>query len=82
MARVDRGIKFCEFDGLIIFPNRKEKQVVFLEVKNRKEHAGVGKTELIKKLKKLEITYEDDMVIQQKKGAKFYYSICRNGMQE
>ena len=30
------NLPFCEFDGLLIFPNRKEEQVVFLETKNKK----------------------------------------------
>lgn len=51
------GHKLCEFDGIIIFPMRKEKQVVLLEAKNTTHAPSYGRKCLCKKLKTLEIPY-------------------------
>lgn len=68
--------KLCEFDGLVIFPNRKEKQLLFLEAKNRDKKAGRGRKELIKKIKKLGLKMEDEnQVIKDNMDAYFEYSI-------
>ena len=37
------GQKLCEFDGMIIHPMRKKKQIVFLEAKNTKVNPSRGK---------------------------------------
>lgn len=43
----------CEFDGLIIYPNRSEEQVIFLEAKLMKSKSTKAKTDLHAKLKDL-----------------------------
>ena len=57
----------CEFDGLIMYPNRDTnnelKQIVFLESKNMKE-AGKAKKCLCKKLNKLGIEYNPKDIVQ------------------
>ena len=57
----------CEFDGLIVYPNRDAnnelKQIVFLESKNMKE-AGKAKKCLCKKLNKLGIEYNPKDIVQ------------------
>lgn len=37
------GREICEFDGIIIHPMRKTKQIVFLEVKNTLRSPSYGK---------------------------------------
>lgn len=50
--------ELCEIDGMILYPNRRKNNVVFLEAKNTSESAK-AKPKLIRKLKKLSIQYED-----------------------
>ncbi|NMD37659.1 MAG: hypothetical protein GYA87_03135 [Christensenellaceae bacterium] len=49
--------KLCEFDGMIIHPNRDNNQIIILEAKNTKNSKYLAKKCLSKKLKKLNITY-------------------------
>ena len=53
---------FCEFDGMLLYPNRKNGQIVFLEAKNKNEKPGTGKRELGEKLLKLRIPFEDGAI--------------------
>ncbi len=69
----DRSI--CEFDGMIIFPNRNNEQVVLLEAKNRKRKKSVGKKDLMKKLDALGIPYSADDIEVNGKDAIYRYSI-------
>ena len=45
--------QLCEFDGLVIFPNRREKQLLFLEAKNRDTKPERGRKDLIKKIREI-----------------------------
>ena len=60
----EKNSKLCGFDGMIIFPNRKERQVVFLKAKNRKNNPTVGKTELMKKMHKLQLSYKEEIQVK------------------
>lgn len=53
--------ELCEIDGMILYPNRRQQNIVFLEAKNTFESAK-AKPKLLKKLKKLSIQYEDKNV--------------------
>lgn len=53
--------ELCEIDGMILYPNRRQQNIVFLEAKNTFESAR-AKPKLLKKLKKLSIQYEDKNV--------------------
>lgn len=51
-----------EYDGIIIFPNRKEKQIVFLEAKNGRRNNGQAEKCLSDKLNDSNIFYlEEDI---------------------
>ncbi len=45
----------CEFDGIIIYPNRTEKQVVLIEAKNTRRKPGYGENCLRTKLMSLDL---------------------------
>ena len=47
----------CELDGMIIYPDRKEKQIMFLEAKNKKVR-GQAVDCLLEKLRELGISYQ------------------------
>ena len=66
-----------EFDGLIIFPNRRAKQIVFLEAKNRRHRCGRKKASdcLIEKLDDNGITYNRDSITEIERDAYMYYSV-------
>lgn len=51
------GRKLCEFDGIVIHPLRKQKQVLFLEAKNTADKPSLAKNCLIGKLDKLSFSY-------------------------
>lgn len=42
-----------EFDGLVIFPNRREKQLLFLEAKNREKKPEKGQRDLINRINEI-----------------------------
>lgn len=65
----------AEFDGLILFPNRIEKQVIFVESKNRKEQPSHSKNCLIDKFESLGIRYSEEDICIFNKDCKYYYSI-------
>lgn len=52
--------EFCEFDGMIIHPMRKQNQIILLEAKNTKQKPGFGKNCLKSKLKKLGINNDSE----------------------
>lgn len=58
----DNQMELNEYDGIIIFPNRKEKQVVFLEAKNKKLKSKNGKSALTSKLRNIGIKFKYDDV--------------------
>ncbi|WP_244270423.1 hypothetical protein [Proteiniborus ethanoligenes] len=57
-----QGKKLCEFDGMIIYLNRKNNQVIFLEAKNTTNSPFFAKKCLGDKLKKLNIPFTEDSV--------------------
>ena len=61
-----------KISGMIIFPNRKERQVVFLEAKNRKNNPSVGKTELMKKMHKLQLSYKEEILVKGKDAVLYF----------
>ena len=74
--------KKCEFDGLVIFPNRREKQLLFLEAKNREKKPERGRRDLINRIneigrnEKSGVKLEDeDQVIRVNMDAYFEYTI-------
>ena len=57
------GKMLCEFDGIIIYPNREAEQVVLIEAKNTYEKPSYGKKCLIGKLKKLGMSFTSSDVV-------------------
>ena len=56
------GKKLCEFDGLIIYPMRKNNQAVFLEAKNRNRQPAYAKKCLKEKFDKLSLNYMEENI--------------------
>lgn len=71
----------CEFDGLLIFPNRTEGQVIFMEAKNKKDKGksrnGLEEAKdcLMEKFDKLKLHYEEEKILVKGKDAIFTYDI-------
>ncbi len=74
-AKEKSGKKLCEFDGVILFPTRKQKSIVFLEAKNTKDKPAFGKVCLTEKLVKLNIPFNEDDIQIQGKDAVLYYEM-------
>lgn len=71
----EEGKQLCEFDGMIIFPNRHSEQIVFLEAKNRKEKVFTSKRDLSDKLRKLHITFNEDDIQINGKDSILYHTL-------
>lgn len=71
----EQGKMICEFDGMIIYPNRSCNQIVFLEAKNTKEKPAYGKKCLAKKLRKLKIPFDERTIQINGKDAVLHYDI-------
>lgn len=56
------GRKLCEFDGMVIYPMRKQSQVIFMEAKNTSNAPSFGKKCLCEKLDKLKLAYNKSEV--------------------
>ncbi|WIV13606.1 hypothetical protein [Proteiniborus sp. MB09-C3] len=56
------GKKLCEFDGMIIHPNRKSSQVILMEAKNTSTTPSYGKKCLCEKLDKIGYVYNKDSI--------------------
>lgn len=69
-----RDLTFCEFDGMILFPMRKQKEVVFLEAKNSNETSRANHC-LCKKLSKLNLKYNKDEIEMHGQDAKLHISL-------
>lgn len=69
------GRKLNEFDGIIIHPMRKEKQVIFLEAKNRDRKPSFGKNCLMEKFDNFSFKYVADDVMIVDFDAYWKYSI-------
>lgn len=70
-----QGKKLCEFDGLILFPSRKQKQVMFLEAKNTRDKPTCGKSCLMEKLSKLNIPINESDIEIHGKDAVLHYDL-------
>lgn len=64
----------CEFDGLVIFPTEKEKQILFLESKNMNE-GGKAKKCLYSKFKNLKILCDRNQIESHEQDVYLYKSI-------
>lgn len=69
------GRKLCEFDGIIIHPMRSEKQVIFLEAKNRKVKPSTARNCLSEKFNNFTIKYNKDDIIIVNCDAYFSFTI-------
>ncbi len=67
--------KECEFDGLVIFPFRKYKQVVFFEAKNKKTRKSKAKKELYENLCNIDCCVCEDEIYVLEYSAYVFYSI-------
>lgn len=65
----------AEFDGMILYPMRKEKQVIFLEAKHTKRQPLFGKKCLGDRLAKLGIHYNEEEILVDRHDAWLSYSI-------
>jgi hypothetical protein len=65
----------CEFDGMLLFPNRKSGQIVFLEAKNTRYEPSYGRNCLIEKLEKLRIPYEEENIKLDCHDAYYIYNV-------
>lgn len=65
--------ELCELDGLIIHPNRKEEQIIFLEAKLLKRRSTIARTDLSMRFKKLGFSIpSDDLILV---GNDCYYTM-------
>ncbi len=65
----------AEFDGLVIFPNRHENQIVFVESKNIKRRPSISKNCLIKKFESIGVKFSEENISTFNKDSKYYYTI-------
>lgn len=72
------GKKLCEFDGMIIHPNRKSNQVILLEAKNTSNAPSYAKKCLCEKLDKIGYTYNKDNI--KIKGYDAYLNLSIDGI--
>ena len=71
----DYTTKIAEFDGLIIFPNRKEGQIIFVESKNTKDQPSYSKRCLIEKFKTFNLSYDEDEICLLDMDCMYRYTI-------
>lgn len=64
-----------EYDGVVLYPNRKSKQMVFLEAKNKKLKSDNGRTALKKKLDNAGFNYDADDIVVVGKDCYYEYTI-------
>ena len=69
------GQMLCEFDGMIIHPNRTKNQITFLEAKNHTYKRSDAKNCLVEKFNKLSIAYKDDEITIVGYDAYMVYSV-------
>lgn len=58
--RKENERKMSEFDGLILYPMRKDKQIIFLEAKNRYRQPNFAKNCLSEKLSLFSFSYDKE----------------------
>lgn len=71
----EKNKELCEFDGIIIYPNRQKEQLIFLEAKNIKEKKSTAKNCLCEKLDKLDLPYNVKDIITVRYDAYLKYNI-------
>ena len=64
----------CEFDGLVIYPTKKEEQILFLESKNTNER-GKAKKCLCRKFKRLNLSCDMNQIQSHKQNVYTYQTI-------
>lgn len=69
------GKHLCEFDGMIIYPNRGDKQVVFLEAKNTGKNPSKAMNCLVEKFENFTFDYKKKDIQTLDYDAFFEYSI-------
>lgn len=69
------GQKLCEIDGIVIYPQRKDKQIIMLEAKNTDEKPGYGAKCLAKKMKKLGWKYDRKQILVTEHDASYNFSV-------
>lgn len=66
-----------EYDGILIYPNRKSGQIVFFEAKNkRKTNTKSARQCLIEKLENVKIIYEKDLIKTKNHDCFYEYTIA------
>jgi len=66
----------CEFDGIIVFPMRKQGQLVLLEAKNTMQSARASNC-LGQKLQKLKIGYENVNMVKHEQDVSMQINITK-----
>lgn len=66
---------YVEFDGMIVFPNRVENQLIFCEAKNRDQKPGTAKKDLKRKFAKLNVMCRENDIITVGMDAYYTYTV-------
>lgn len=69
------GQKLCEIDGIVIYPQRKNKQIIILEAKNTDEKPGYGAKCLANKMKNLGWKYDRKQILVDGHDASYNFSV-------
>ncbi|MEG0758852.1 MAG: hypothetical protein RR505_10635 [Raoultibacter sp.] len=69
------GKHLCEFDGMVIHPMRKQKQIIFFEAKNTVNKPSYGKRCLEEKLDKLSLGYDSGNIKEFSHDAMLKYTL-------
>ncbi|OWZ83222.1 hypothetical protein [Natranaerobius trueperi] len=67
--------KKAEFDGLILYPNRNEEQIIFVESKNTNRQPSQSKNCLKEKFITLAIPYVEEYIVSQGMNSIYKYSV-------
>ncbi|MBR6029689.1 MAG: hypothetical protein IKP40_11455 [Clostridia bacterium] len=73
----ESGVQLAEFDGMLVYPNRADSQVVFFESKNRSFKPSRARRALIRKFTALAIPCEEGRIITKEKDAWCHYTVRR-----
>ena len=75
--RENRHDTLNEYDGILIYPNRKSGQIVFFEAKNkRKTNTKSARQCLIEKLENVKIIYEKDLIKTKNHDCFYEYTVA------
>ena len=69
------GQKLCEIDGIVIYPQRNDKQIIILEAKNTDANPGHGAKCLAKKMKQLGWKYDRKQILVTEHDASYNFSV-------